>query len=66
MNNPAILDTREAEAEYRIKDATWRTWRSQGKGPAFIRAGGRVLYRREDIERWLDDNKVGTIDQPAA
>lgn len=33
---------------------TTARWRSEGNGPAFIRAGGRrILYRRADLERWL-------------
>lgn len=33
---------------------TTARWRSDGNGPAFVRAGGRrILYRRSDLERWL-------------
>lgn len=28
-------------------------WRQSGKGPKAIKAGGRTLYRREDVEQWL-------------
>jgi hypothetical protein len=33
---------------------TIERWRSTGRGPAFIKVGRRVLYRREAIESWLD------------
>jgi predicted DNA-binding transcriptional regulator AlpA len=30
-------------------------WRVEGDGPPFIRAGGRrILYRRADLEGWLN------------
>jgi predicted site-specific integrase-resolvase len=35
-----------------IAPKTLQNWRSQGKGPAFIKVGGHVLYRMEDIERY--------------
>jgi hypothetical protein len=33
---------------------TLRWWRRIGRGPAFIRIGGRVYYRPEDIDAFLD------------
>jgi predicted site-specific integrase-resolvase len=33
----------------------WQTiisWRYQGKGPAYFRLGGAVLYAIEDVEQW--------------
>lgn len=27
-----------------------------GEGPAFIKAGRRVLYRESDVQAWLDEN----------
>jgi len=33
-------------------------WRSQGRGPRYIKTGGRVRYRTADLERWLDRRAV--------
>lgn len=30
--------------------------RYRGTGPAFIKAGRRIYYRRRDVEEWLDAN----------
>ncbi|PBB08423.1 hypothetical protein CKW39_08640 [Kocuria sp. WRN011] len=30
--------------------------RFQGRGPAFTKAGRRVLYRESDVQAWLDEN----------
>jgi hypothetical protein len=29
--------------------------RSQGKGPIFMKLGGRVFYHRTDLKTWLKD-----------
>jgi len=33
---------------------TLATWRSNGEGPAYVKAGKTVFYRREDVESWLE------------
>ena len=33
---------------------TLSIWRSEGKGPRFMRYGGRVFYTLEEMERWID------------
>lgn len=41
--------------------------RSARRGPRFLKHGGMVRYRREDLQEWLAAGVVGTIDQaPAA
>lgn len=35
---------------------TLRAWRSTGKGPDFVKAGHKVLYKREAVEEWLEQN----------
>ena len=32
---------------------TLANWRSSGKGPAFIKVGGRVMYDDADVDAWL-------------
>lgn len=31
---------------------TLQKWRSLGKGPAYLKLGGRIIYRKEDIEEY--------------
>lgn len=38
----------------RIPEATLRFYRHKGDGPKSAKIGGRVMYRREDVEAWLD------------
>jgi predicted DNA-binding transcriptional regulator AlpA len=40
--------------EYLIPPRTAQRWRSEGRGPKWIRLGRRrVIYRRSDVEIWL-------------
>lgn len=34
--------------------ATLRYWRHLGTGPPSFRLGRRVLYRRDDLDSWVD------------
>lgn len=38
----------------RIPVNTLRFYRHKGDGPKSAKIGGRVMYRREDVEAWLD------------
>ncbi len=35
---------------WRLSPRTLERWRSHGQGPRYLKIGGRVLYRLEDIE----------------
>jgi excisionase family DNA binding protein len=46
--------TAEAAALLRLSKRTLEKYRMTGiDGPSFVRIGGRVLYRRTDLETWL-------------
>lgn len=31
-----------------------RNWRYRGHGPAHLKAGATIRYRRRDVEAWID------------
>ncbi len=37
----------------RLAKQTLARWRCEGRGPAFLRLGKRVLYGEADVEAWL-------------
>lgn len=37
---------------------TLSQWRHRGEGPAYLRFGNRVLYRGDELNRWLDSHVV--------
>ncbi len=39
-----------------VKRNTLDIWRCEGRGPAFVRVGSRVMYRDEDLETFITAN----------
>jgi hypothetical protein len=35
-----------------LNPKTLQNWRSKGAGPPYLKIGGRVVYRQDDIERY--------------
>jgi predicted DNA-binding transcriptional regulator AlpA len=51
-----ILTTAEVAEMTRLSVATLRYWRHAGTGgPASFKLGRRVMYRRADVEKWLEE-----------
>lgn len=55
-----FLTTAELAGEVRSPEATVRYWRHIGYGPKSIKVGRRVLYRRADVQSWLDSLGAST------
>ena len=51
------LTETEAAVRLRLKVATLRAWRNQGRGPAYVRLGRAVRYLATDIEEFLQSNR---------
>jgi hypothetical protein len=47
---PRHLNQHDLAARWRMSVRTLERWRSQRQGPPFLRLGGRIAYRLEDIE----------------
>lgn len=65
LNDSSTLsvNANEAAAMLGVSPRTLANWRTQGIGPAFIRIGkvhSRTLYRLDDLNTWLDANRVET------
>ena len=51
---PQLLTIAEAALLLRTPVATLRYWRHLGTGPRSFRLGRRVVYRRDDLQSWID------------
>ena len=63
------LNEKAAAAYLNYKVNTLRVWRSQSKGPAFIRTsenGGGIRYLIKDLDAWQASNRVFTVEAPGA
>jgi len=56
-----VFTTREAAPYCGYSERHFIRLRNQGKGPAYIRTPGKVLYRESDLERWLDKQRVEPV-----
>lgn len=51
-----LMTVEEVAELTRTPAATFRYWRHCGdQGPRSFKLGRRVMYRREDVERWLQE-----------
>jgi hypothetical protein len=49
------LNQTELSRRWGFSPRTLEGWRWHGKGPPFLKAGGKVLYRLEDVEAFEAD-----------
>jgi hypothetical protein len=56
-----VPDTEVAKILHQ-RTQTLAAWRCEKKGPAYVKVGRRVFYRRSDISEWLGKQRH----QPAA
>lgn len=54
----------EVASFIRVKPETLRYWRHVRQGPPFFKLGRKVLYAREDVERYMEDVRTrGTMNR---
>ena len=53
-----FLNDREAASFLRLSPQTLRNWRSQCRGPVYIKAGRAIRYAMEDLRAFMDQNRV--------
>jgi excisionase family DNA binding protein len=52
--NPSVLDADAAARYMGLSASTLAKMRLSGNSPAFLKLGRRVLYRRVDLDAWLE------------
>ncbi|MDQ1340200.1 MAG: hypothetical protein QG567_1357 [Campylobacterota bacterium] len=61
INSNDFLTPDELEIEYKFSKSTQAKYRMARKIP-FIKIGGRYIrYKREDIHRWLEKNRIEEV-----
>ena len=48
-----LLTTDQTAEILDVHPATLAAWRSEGRGPRYLKIERNVRYRSEDLERWL-------------
>jgi hypothetical protein len=63
MDRPiAHINQVQLARRWSLSPRTLERWRWRDQGPVYLKVGGRVLYRLEDIEAF----ERGSVRQPAA
>src|SRR5262249_36780449 len=55
----ALLTQREYALHRRCSTRTVERERAEGTGCPYIRIGSRILYKRSDIDRFIDAHRIG-------
>jgi excisionase family DNA binding protein len=58
-----ILSEAEVAVLLRLSKRTLERFRAAGRGPAYMRLGKRVAYRKRDLEAWLDATRTPRASQ---
>jgi predicted site-specific integrase-resolvase len=58
---PTFLHTVEVADRWKISPRTLERWRWLGIGPAYVRVGGRVIYRLDVIEAYERSCEIGAV-----
>ncbi len=60
------LDQNKLADRWLISPRTLEQWRGQGRGPRYLKLGGRVIYRLSDVEAFeaanLHANSIGPVE----
>ncbi len=54
-----FLTEKEVAKQIKVSLASLRRWRLLQRGPRFLKIGGLVRYRAEDLEQWLETLPAG-------
>lgn len=57
-NLDALLSEVDAADLLGLSTRTLQCWRLQETGPAYVRAGRAIRYRRRDLLEWIDANTI--------
>jgi hypothetical protein len=67
MTNPPVRHLNQVELARRwsLSHRTLERWRWEGRGPRYLKVGGRVVYRLQDIEAFeAEQLRTSTLPPP--
>jgi predicted DNA-binding transcriptional regulator AlpA len=59
-----LLNEHEVADSCSISVLTLRKWRSQRRGPQFVKIGALVRYRPDDVDAWITAQKSAGAELP--
>jgi predicted DNA-binding transcriptional regulator AlpA len=62
--NDELLTETDLAVELQMRPQSLADWRHRGKGPAYVKLGQLVRYRRSDVDSWLNSQtRPGPTDE---
>jgi hypothetical protein len=61
-----LKNTREAAAALGVSSSNLKRRRKRGQGPPWVKIGARVLYRDEDLRRFVEERVMQPTEEEAA
>ena len=61
MTGDGRMNTKNAAQYLGYSIYTLTIWRSQGKGPSYVKQGG-ISYYKQDLDQWMKQGRVETAD----
>ena len=58
FDNSKLYLTSDPELLVIGRPMTLAHWRSEGRGPAYVKLGMRVAYRGSDLNTWIEANTI--------
>lgn len=62
----SLMKVADAAVELGLSASTLNKWRTQGRGPKFVKLGRSVCYRPADLEAWLDGHSKTSTSEYAS
>jgi hypothetical protein len=59
------LDEKALAKRLSLSPRTLQRWRQERKGPAYLKLGGRIVYRLVDVEGWENARIRGALHSPS-
>jgi Helix-turn-helix domain len=57
-NDSVLLTESDAAKKATVKPETLRKWRTRGRGPVYIKIGGKVRYQMSDLLEFIQSGRV--------
>ena len=62
----SLLDALKAAEWTGLSTSTLAKLRLSGKGPTYVKLGRRVAYKPDDLDQWIEANRVKSTSEYAA
>jgi hypothetical protein len=61
-----VMNEKQAAEYLGKKPGTLRQWRSDCRGPSYHKKGRQILYKKIDLDAWLEAGRTLTAESPDA